>query len=284
MYTILNKLLNNGKIVGYTLKDTSNNILNIRKEDSIKYVDSIYNAYIRKDGCIGISGTKALHIKNIDVSKVLRNNTENKRYKFRDWSNLKIRTDIQLDGISKKLVVEDTNREAYILKFSKEKLGIKIYDHITEYIACKFAKQMGYSVQEVELGYYNNEECVILKMFDKTPITFGGLGYSSADGSPIDETGKNYNLDWLLKLSMNNKFSITHDAYRKWVWKVFILDMMVSNFDRHENNWGFKYNSDRKYEICPLFDMGASFYPKYILGDEKKLFNEKYKKHNRVWE
>ena len=123
---------------------------------------------------------------------------------------------------------------------------------------------MDYPVQEVELGYYEGKECVAIKLFDLPLIAFKGFGTTTADGAKINSKGDNYNLQWLIRLKMiPNKFSISQRDYNLWVWKVFIFDMFIGNFDRHEGNWGF-FRENGRYSLAPLFDIGSCFYPHYI--------------------
>lgn len=268
MYKVIAKLLSNRVIVGYRLVDEFGNIKNIRKSNIFKYIGVIEDAYLRGDGYLGLKRGKMGNISNIDISKVRNSN-------FIDYSSYKLRSDIELGGITRKIVVEDNYGQLFILKFAKEKLGIKIYDYITEYIACKYAKLLGYDVQEVWLGYYEGEECVAIRMFDKDIITFYSLGDSSVSGDVLGDDRSKYNLDWLLGLKMNHKFVISDMEYKKWIWDVFLLDMMISNFDRHENNWGFFRRCDGLYILAPLFDLGASFFPKFILSGSQDIYEGK---------
>ena len=60
---------------------------------------------------------------------------------------------------------------------------------------------------------------------------------------------------------------------------MFIVDAFIGNWDRHNGNWGFLY--DTKYdtiELAPVFDCGSSLYPQadadimeLILSDKREL-------------
>jgi hypothetical protein len=168
--------------------------------------------------------------------------------------------DLVVGGVSNKLIIQDNKNQKYLLKFGKMKDNIIVRDYISEYIACRVASLLGYSVQEVKLFKFHNKECVMIKMFDYMPITYSGLGYSTIDGEVLHKNDIRYNLSWLLNLKMSpNKFAITQKQYRKWVWRVFLLDMFIGNYDRHEGNWGFRVINNKKIP-SPLFDMGASLF------------------------
>lgn len=53
-------------------------------------------------------------------------------------------------------------------------------------------------------------------------------------------------------------------------WKLFIVDALLGNFDRHGANWGF-LKKDNKYKIAPIFDNGSSLFPN--LTDEDEMLN-----------
>lgn len=186
---------------------------------------------------------------------------------FRDFSNFKICDEYDLGGVTPKLVVSD-NKNNYLLKFGKEKENIVLKDYLSEFIACKIAKILQYDVQEVELGYYNNKECVAIKIFPYDIITFTGFGSSTDDEDFI------YDLDMLLTLPFNkDKFELNELEFRQYVWRIFVLDMFLGNFDRHENNWGF-YKENEIYKTAALYDMGASFYPKLIDNCDSYINNK----------
>lgn len=104
---------------------------------------------------------------------------------FEDFSSMSLVPDLMLDGVTKKIPLRDTYGKLYMLKFSKEKGGISIPEHLLEYISCKIAKQLEYPVQEVELGIYEGNPCVKIRIFDQDLVTFGGLGVSTLDGREV---------------------------------------------------------------------------------------------------
>lgn len=184
--------------------------------------------------------------------------------RFKDFSDC-ILTPLILDGVTNKIAVKDGSTK-YILKFGKESVKDNTYfkDYISEFISCRIAKQLGYDVQEVQLGYYDNKECCALTMFGLPLHSFKSLGASSLDSDVLYKRDIRYNLDWLLELKMTSKkFAVTQEIYDKWVLDVFFLDMFVGNYDRHENNWGF-VRVNGLYNLAPLYDMGASLFSRQM--------------------
>ena len=178
---------------------------------------------------------------------------------FKDFSKCEILQDYDLGGVIPKIVVLD-GRKKKILKFAKVKEALEVRDYLTEFIACRVAKSLGYDVQEVELGYFNGKECVAIEMFDYDIVTFTGFGQST------DSMFFHYDLDMLLTLPFDKKkFNLSQSEFERFVWHVFVLDMFISNFDRHENNWGFQ-RVNGKYTPTALYDLGASLYNRFILN------------------
>ena len=56
---------------------------------------------------------------------------------------------------------------------------------------------------------------------------------------------------------------------------MFIADTFISNFDRHNGNWGFLVDKDRKVSIAPIYDCGSSLYPKLDNEKIKHYLNHK---------
>lgn len=247
-----------GKTIGYRVEHQTitqlikkQDIIELFKKFNIENATLVNNEYIRGRGF-------NLPIEYLECYR-------KSRTRYRDFTDFSRAIDVDLGGVGRKIVVYDGSGNRYILKFPKEKLGEVRNEHITEFLGSKLAKAFGYPVQEVELGYYKNEECVAIKMFDSIPVTYEGLGDSTLEGVSFE-----YNLDWLTSLVMNNKFSTSQKEYDAWVMRVFVLDMFLSNFDRHENNWGF-FSTDKGYKIAPLYDFGACLYPKLMDSDANSM-------------
>lgn len=177
---------------------------------------------------------------------------------WKDYSECEEDTRSDLDGVTPKIVVWDGDIRK-MLKFAKIKMGCERRDYVSEYVACKIAKALEYNVQEVELAFYRGRECVAIRMFDYDITTFDGFGPST------DSQETEYDLDALLHFPFkHSKFALTEPEFKQYVWNVFVLDMVLSNFDRHENNWGFQ-RKNGVYQPSGLFDLGGSLYSKWVI-------------------
>ncbi|MCP1101819.1 hypothetical protein M2454_001352 [Aequitasia blattaphilus] len=48
----------------------------------------------------------------------------------------------------------------------------------------------------------------------------------------------------------------------KRFWEMFIVDAFIGNWDRHNGNWGFLYNTQTdEMELAPVYDCGSCLYP-----------------------
>ena len=51
-------------------------------------------------------------------------------------------------------------------------------------------------------------------------------------------------------------------------WRLYIMDALLGNFDRHGANWGFIKENNR-YTLAPIFDNGSCLFPNLV--DESEM-------------
>lgn len=191
--------------------------------------------------------------------KVYTDNEQDLQIKdYSKWSPLPI----NLGGVTRKLVVTDGDK-IKILKFARSRGEDNLCDYISEFLASRILNAIEIEAQDVNLGYYRGEECCAITMFREIPHTFSALESSTLEGENFE-----YDFDNLLSLSIGHKFSITKDSYLDWVYKVFCGDMIISNFDRHSNNWGFLKDDRDLYIPSPLYDNGSSLSARLVGSSE----------------
>ena len=164
---------------------------------------------------------------------------------------------------------------------------------LSEYIGCNIYKILGFDVQDVLLGICNdgrrNKVVCACKDFivddknellvpytalrnDTNPALMNGNDSSSLSASNI------YGI--ISQLEYNTVLSNIAEAKERF-WDVVIVDMLINNNDRNEDNWGvIKYKDTNSYRLAPIYDCGNCFYGKTsndriatIMGDEEKLLN-----------
>ena len=82
----------------------------------------------------------------------------------------------------------------------------------------------------------------------------------------------------IFQLDHNDVLSKIDNAKERF-FEVLIIDMLINNNDRNEDNWGVvKFKDSSSYKLAPIYDCGNSFYGKasddkinILLQDEIKL-------------
>jgi hypothetical protein len=158
--------------------------------------------------------------------------------------------------------------EDYIIKFRKKtRFGIR-NNHISEYIGSRIFNLLGITVQETYLGTYKGEEIVAIKDFvteGQNFVAFNDIGESSIDE---DKENLTYSYDDIQNiLRVNNKLTDVNQTIEMF-WKIYVVDALLGNSDRHGGNWGF-IKENNEYRLAPVFDNGSCLFPS--LTDEAEM-------------
>lgn len=61
---------------------------------------------------------------------------------------------------------------------------------------------------------------------------------------------------------MEEQTAIEPHVLKEWFWDIFIVDALIGNWDRHNGNWGFLYNSSTdEVSLAPVYDCGSCLFP-----------------------
>lgn len=192
------------------------------------------------------------------------------------------------------------NNQFWFLKFPKTTNGMKKVDGLSyvtsplsEFIGSNIYKILGYNVHETLLGICfdgkrNKIVCACRDFIidDKNEIL---IPYTSLrnDTNPLIMDKRDSSLtsasnlnEIIFHLEHNTVLSTLQEAKKRF-WEVVLIDMLINNNDRNEDNWGvIKYKNEEKYQLAPIFDCGNCFYSKTtedrindILNDEKRLIS-----------
>ena len=190
--------------------------------------------------------------------------------------------------------------EFWFLKFPKNTIGMRKVDGLSyvtsplsEYIGSNIYKILGYNVHETILGVCfdgkrnkvvcackdfiqddNNELLIPYTALrnDTNPLIMERRDSSFHSASNINEI--------IFQLKHNTVLSNIENATERF-WDVVLIDMLINNNDRNEDNWGvIKFKKENKYILAPIYDCGNCFYGKTseerienILVDETKLYS-----------
>lgn len=206
------------------------------------------NAYMTRSGQIRHKhNTKPFVIKSI--TPVRKNSSINLEL----YRNSKI-----YDGNTRKFGVTIKGVD-YIAKFPKRTGD---YSTICEHVASTFINNLGYSAHRTKLCVYNNEVVVLMQDFtsrDYQLRSFKDTGQSSED---TDLQDKHYTYeDVLYLIDKHTKIDIRFKKEAKlYFWRMYILDAILANRDRHHGNWGY-LDSQSGYRFAPIYDNGACLFP-----------------------
>ena len=160
------------------------------------------------------------------------------------------------------------NNKKYLVKFpdpvrEKNKNISYINNAFSEYIGSNIFKMIGFETQNTILGKYNynGKEKIVCACEDFTSddselFEFEGLALSTNPDKKID-TELSDIIDVIEECKMIN----SSDTKLKF-WKMFVVDALIGNTDRHNGNWGFLVNKKtKKVTFAPIYDCGSCLNP-----------------------
>ena len=178
------------------------------------------------------------------------------------------------------------NNQDYMLKFPSlnDNDAEQTYANncISEYVACKIIKSLGFKVQDTILGTYNlnGNTKVVVACKDFTSLGVVLRQFAELKNSQIESSKNGYGTELEEVIQTIESQQICDVNYLKdFFWNMFIADTLVGNFDRHNGNWGFLINEGLKeVEIAPIYDCASCLYPqltderiKEIIDDEEEM-------------
>ena len=192
------------------------------------------------------------------------------------------------------------NDDYWFLKFPKNTIGMNrvtgisyVTSPLSEYIGSHIYEILGYDVHKTILGICNdgkrNKVVCACKDFIKDDTNEILIPYTALrnDTNPLimernDKSvlsASNIN-EIIFQLEHNTILGSISEAKERF-WDVVIIDMLINNNDRNEDNWGvIKYKKENEYKLAPIYDCGNCFYGKTseerietIMSDSEKLYS-----------
>ena len=174
------------------------------------------------------------------------------------------------NGANGKKIAIEYNGEQFMLKFppsAENKPTDLSYTNscFSEYIACNIFNMLGIKAQETLLGEFevNGKPKIVCACKDFTVDNNVLYDFCSIKNTIIDSehNGSGTELTEILETITKQQF-VDPVELMEHFWNVFVIDSFLGNFDRHNGNWGFLYNSQvQKAEIAPVFDCGSCLLP-----------------------
>lgn len=172
------------------------------------------------------------------------------------------------------------NGEPWIAKYPKSNEGMAKSDRLSrttqtplsEYIGSHIYGLLGYPVHETLLGIRKGFVVVACKDFcdEKTRLlemrTLKNIHISEMNQKfqlDLHETSDDHLVDLnelFLHFELNPEISKIKGVAERF-WDQVVIDGLIGNNDRNNGNWGILACGEKR-ELAPIFDNGASFYPK----------------------
>ena len=164
--------------------------------------------------------------------------------------------------------------EQYMLKFpsaAKRNPDMSYSNScFSEYLGCQIFESVGIPVQKTLLGIYTarGKEKIVVACGDFTRPGVVLQDFASLKNQMIDSERSGYGTELTdILYTFSEQTSVDETVLTTRFWDMFIVDALIGNWDRHNGNWGFLYDTETdKMELAPVYDCGSCLYPQ---ADEK---------------
>lgn len=184
------------------------------------------------------------------------------------------------------------NEEQYMLKFPSQAAKNREMSYsnscISEYLGCKIFEIVGIPVQETMLGIYITKKGgkkVVVACKDFTSPGVVLQDFASLKNQIIDSERNGYGTDLedITSVFMEQTAIDSVELSNRF-WDMFIIDALIGNWDRHNGNWGFLYDTRTDdLVLAPVFDCGSSLYPQADDEMIEKVLESRQEIHHRIY-
>jgi hypothetical protein len=208
-----------------------------------------------------------------------------------DFTNLPVRNKTYAGANGSKISVLYRG-ELYMLKFPVVPGINKNMSYangcISEYLGCHIFEIVGIPVQETLLGTYvkNGKEKIVVACKD---FTMNGLvlqDFASLKNTIIDSVHNGYGTELSdITKTLEEQSAMDSQVLSDWFWNMFIVDAFIGNWDRHNGNWGFLYNSvTDAISLAPVYDCGSCLFPQADENIMQNTLNDSAELEMRIFE
>ena len=163
----------------------------------------------------------------------------------------------------------DLNGEIYMLKFpavpSRNKEMSYTNGCVSEYLGSHIFNLCGIPAQETMLGTFakNGKEKVVVACKDFTTPETVLQDFASLKNTIIDSEHNGYGTELSdILTAIDEQQAVDPYTLKEHFWNMFIVDALIGNWDRHNGNWGFLYNTRTdEMRIAPIYDCGSCLFP-----------------------
>lgn len=152
----------------------------------------------------------------------------------------------------------------------------------SEYIGCQIYELIGIPVQKTLLGTFSvkDKKKIVVACRDFTEPGITLQDFASLKNQMIDSEKSGYGTELSdILYTFNEQTAMDQTILAERFWDMFIVDALIGNWDRHNGNWGFLYDTRTDaMKLAPVYDCGSCLYPqadenimKAVLADIDEL-------------
>lgn len=178
--------------------------------------------------------------------------------------------------------------EQYMLKFPAHARQNKDMSYsnscFSEYLGCQIYESIGVPVQKTLLGTYKKKIVVACKDFTEPGIVL--QDFASLKNQMIDSERSGYGTELKdILLTFEEQTAIDPVALSRRFWDMFAVDALIGNWDRHNGNWGFLYDTRTdEVKLAPVYDCGSCLYPQADEDIMSSVLNDPDELKYRIFE
>lgn len=159
---------------------------------------------------------------------------------------------------------------------------------ISEYLGSHIFALAGIPAQETLLGTYtlNGKEKIVVACKDFTAPGLVLQDFTSLKNTVLssESNGTGTELSDILE-AIEHQTMVDSNLLMRHFWDVFIVDALIGNWDRHNGNWGFLYNTvTDEVHIAPIFDCGSCLFPQADEAIMQAVLDDPAEKELRIFE
>ncbi|MCI8550587.1 MAG: CtkA family protein [Lachnospiraceae bacterium] len=182
--------------------------------------------------------------------------------------------------------------EQYMLKFPPAPTKNKDMSYsnscFSEYLGCQIYEIAGVPVQKTLLGAFTvkGKEKIVAACRDFTRPGVVLQDFGSLKNQMIDSERSGYGTELSdIQNTFEEQAVIDSRILSERFWDMFIIDALIGNWDRHNGNWGFLYNTvTDAMELAPVYDCGSSLYPQADENIMESVFLDEKARNYRIYE
>lgn len=169
-------------------------------------------------------------------------------------------------GSERKKGVIMPDGSCYMIKFQKATAFGKRFNHVSEYLGSHIFELAGIPAQSTYLGTFGDESVVACRDFNTSEAQF--VPFNDIGESTLEEDKESYQYEYAdIMRMLHDNSKLTHEVETiELFWRMYVVDALIGNFDRHGANWGF-VKKNNAYAMAPVFDNGSCLFPNLVDDD-----------------